>query len=233
MKILPLLFLTAALPLAAQETKLTYPNPVKQIEKILKLPEKLDTLKQDYFLIYQFMINNGKAVSARLVHQFPPEIHSDYFEFAEEKLETMDFSELTPDDPEKWYGTSLRLKKKPVEFQKKSEVQLSYEEKFTWISFAAARFAGLNAEDFDYMMSKGYKDMLITVTVGTDGIMSFENLSENSDSNKDQRYWQIFRQITDEIRKVRLWNEYKNPFISEEDFTLYFNFYKKMEWKEQ
>ena len=229
MKLLCFLFLVSSLNVSAQETKLSYPYPVKQIERLLVLPENLDTLKQDYYLIYQFNIENGFPVSVKLVHQFPEFIPKDYLRFAERKLKEIDFSAIVNNKETEFYGTSLQLKKKKIEQPKISEIQLTYEEKFNWITLTSARYAGLKPQDYDYMISKGFSGVIVKITVDTTGKMNFENFSENREENKDQHYWEIYKSITDGIESTRIWNQYKNPFVTEDEFTIYLSFYKKAE----
>lgn len=213
---------------SAQSLALNYPYPEKQIERFLTLPENLDTLTTDHFLLFQFRINNGKATNIEWLGTYPALLPDEYHDFALEKLKLMDFSGVVYSSEIKWYGTSLMLKLKPKKYGSWEDQKLTYDQRLDYIVSYTARFAGLNAEDYNYIKPK-YPEMLIQIIIGPNKTVTVNDLYENRVDNTDERYWQVFDEIAQEIKKIRL-----PPNTTEGDeFNIRLDFYKKLEWKSE
>ena len=161
--------------LTAQELKLSYPYPEKQIERFLVLPENLDTLTTDHFILFQFQIKNGKASNIERLGTYPNSLPEDYQQFALEKLKMIDFSDVVYSNEIKWYATSFLLKLKPKKFGSWQDQKFTYDQRLDYVVSTTARLAGLKADDFTYIKPK-YPEMLLQIVIGPNNGITVENL---------------------------------------------------------
>lgn len=194
---LTIIFLTFFLPVFSQNQTLTFPIPQRQVQKSLQLPENLDTLKQDYFLIYQFKLNDGKANHISLIATYPQKLPEVYYQFAESKLKWLDFSEVSPNPKSGYYGTSLKLLQKA---EKPREEKSTYTKRLAFFMACVEHYSTLSKEDYDYM-KKNWPEMAIVVQIEKDLTISVHDFYEDDQNMKDETYQRILTDLISNIKK--------------------------------